>query len=332
MRSIRLITAIVILGASWAVARGAEQPKDDAAAVRAAVNSYMTDYNRGDAKVVAQHWSDAGEWISPAGQRLKGPAAIQKGLEAMFAESKGVQIEVLDSTVHFVTPEVSTLEGAVQISQPGQAPRKSSFMVVMVKKDGAWKLDSARETEMPEVEEEAMPLDQLDWLIGDWIDQSEDASIDTTVSWTKNKSFIKYAFKATVPDEDDLDGTQIIGWDPAAGTIRSWMFDSDGGFGGGTWTQKGDQWIVKFTQVLPDGGQGSATNIYTLVDENTFTWQSIDRKVDGQYLPNVEAVKMVRKPAAEPAKTAEPVKAAEPSKAVEPAKAVETPSKKPAEL
>ena len=47
---------------------------------------------------------------------------------------------------------------------------------------------------------------------------------------------------------DDLEGTQVIGWDPAAGTIRSWMFDSDGGFGEGTWSKKDNSWIVKFSQ------------------------------------------------------------------------------------
>ena len=29
--------------------------------------------------------------------------------------------------------------------------------------------------------------------------------------------------------------TQRIGWDPAAKQIRSWEFDSEGGFGEGTW-------------------------------------------------------------------------------------------------
>ena len=31
------------------------------------------------------------------------------------------------------------------------------------------------------------------------------------------------------------------------------------------------------------------------MDGNTFTWKSIGRKVDGEFLPNVDEVKMVRK-------------------------------------
>jgi hypothetical protein len=135
----------------------------------------------------------------------------------------------------------------------------------------------------------------LAWLVGQWTDDSPNATVGATVSWTKNKSFLSYSFKASAPGMDDLEGTQVIGWDPAAGTIRSWMFDSDGGFGEGTWSKKGNSWIVKFHQVMPDGRKASATNIYTLLDSNTITWKSIGRKVDGEFLPNVEEVKMVRK-------------------------------------
>ena len=80
---------------------------------------------------------------------------------------------------------------------------------------------------------------------------------------------MSYSFKVAPPGAADLEGTQVIGWDPAAGTIRSWMFDSDGGFGEGTWSKKGNRWLIKFKQVLPDGRKASATNIYTIIDHDT---------------------------------------------------------------
>ena len=83
---------------------------------------------------------------------------------------------------------------------------------------------------------------------------------------------------------DDLEGTQVIGWDPAAGTIRSWMFDSDGGFGEGIWSKKDNSWIVKFSQVLPDGRKASATNIYTL-DRCEHVHLEIDRPEGGRRVP-----------------------------------------------
>jgi hypothetical protein len=75
------------------------------------------------------------------------------------------------------------------------------------------------------------------------------------------------------------------------------MFDSDGGFGEGVWTRRGDRWEVKLRQVLADGRTASSTNIYAPRDEDSFTWQSINREIDGERLPDVAPVTVVRKQA-----------------------------------
>ena len=62
----------------------------DENAIRAAVESYVDAYNRGDARAVAAQWSETGEWISPSGQRFQGRPAIEKELKNLFAENKGV--------------------------------------------------------------------------------------------------------------------------------------------------------------------------------------------------------------------------------------------------
>ena len=48
---------------------------------RAAIESYVAAYNRGDAKAVAAYWSESGEWISPSGQRFHGRLAIEKEMQ-----------------------------------------------------------------------------------------------------------------------------------------------------------------------------------------------------------------------------------------------------------
>ena len=278
-------------------------------AIRAAVESYVAAYNRGDAKAVASHWSESGDWISPSGQRFQGRQAIEKEMVSLFAENKDVRIEVINPSIRLVSQDVATEEGTVRVIRPAESPSNSTYLAIHVKKDGQWKLDSVRETDLPDVPAASSPLQDLGWLVGEWGDQSPDAAIAANVTWTKNKTFLSYAFKASAPGMDDLEGTQVVGWDPATRTIRSWMFDSDGGFGEGIWTKKDKGWIVKFSQVLPDGRKASATNIYTFVDANTFTWKSIGRKVGEDFLPNVEEVKVVRKTASTPA--TESLKAAE---------------------
>jgi hypothetical protein len=78
--------------------------------------------------------------------------------------------------------------------------------------------------------------------------------------------------------------------------VRSWVYDSTGGFGEGYWQRDGNKWVVGSTAILADGGIGGATNIYEFKDENTVLYRSVDRDVDGQPVADVEA-KFVRKPA-----------------------------------
>jgi uncharacterized protein (TIGR02246 family) len=301
MKRVLSVVLVLVWACPMAMAKGPAGQANDEAAVRAAVAAYVAAYNRGDAKAVAAFWSDNGLWISPDGQRVQGRAAIEKELAAMFTEGKGLHIEVLDSSIRFLTADVAVEEGKVRVTKPGEAPTESTYIALQVKQAGQWKLDSVRETEVPAAQEPASPLAELDWLVGDWIDQSPDATIATSVAWMKNKTFLHYTFTVSAPGADDLEGTQIIGWDPEAGQIRSWMFDSDGGFGEGTWSKKGNHWIVKLHHVLADGRKASSTNVYTPVDHNTFTWKSIGREVAGEFLPNIAEVKVVRKAATKPA-------------------------------
>jgi hypothetical protein len=134
-------------------------------------------------------------------------------------------------------------------------------------------------------------------MIGSWVDQDESATIQTDCEWTKNRNFINRSFAIVVGDEIDLAGMQIIGWDPIAKQIRSWIFDSDGGFAEGKWTRKGDRWLIQASGTTPDGKKSSAVNIITYIDDNTCTWQSINRVVGGDMLPNVDEVLVVRQPA-----------------------------------
>jgi uncharacterized protein (TIGR02246 family) len=276
-----------------------EPAEKDVAAIRAAVDSYVEAYNRGDAKAVAEHWSEKGEWTTPLGNRIVGRKAIAEAMEVFFAAEKGIKIDVVSPKVRLITADVAVEEGTARVTEPGQPTSDSTYVAIHVKKDGNWKLDSVHETEIPAADASGGNLEQLAWMVGDWIDSSPDSNIETSVSWAKNKSFLTSTFRVSVPGMDDLEGTLVIGWDPATESIRSWMFDSDGGFGEGTWKWHNDLWIVKFKQVLSDGRKASSTNIYKYVDDDHYTWQSIGREVDGQFAPNLEEVTVMRKTAQE---------------------------------
>jgi uncharacterized protein (TIGR02246 family) len=278
------------------------QSASDEEAIRAAVKSYVEAYNRGDADAVAEHWSEAGQWVSPSGEKATGKEAIAAALKTLFEENKGVTITVDEPEVRLITDDVAVEEGVVHVSSPDGSPSKSTYQAIHVKQSGQWKLNSVRETEVVELPAANGELQELAWLVGDWV--QEDGASTAKVNWTKNKTFLSYSFKMATPEGDDLEGTQVIGWDPANETIRSWMFDSDGGFGEGVWSRRDNTWVVKFQQTLADGRSASATNVYTLADGNSFTWKSIGRQIDGEFAPNAAEVTIVRKSAYEAAQTA----------------------------
>ena len=134
-------------------------------------------------------------------------------------------------------------------------------------------------------------------MVGSWIDddKDDDATIQTDCDWTKNKNFMTRSFAVVVGDKVDMSGMQIIGWDPIAKQIRSWIFDSDGGFAEGKWKHKGDRWLIQQAGTLADGRKSSAVNIIKTVDNDSFTWQTVERSVDGDELPDVEEITIVRK-------------------------------------
>lgn len=311
-----LATLLVALAFSAALAQQpAPTTSDDEAAIRTAIASYVEAYNRGDAQAVAEHWGERAEWVSPSGERFVGRAAIEQATRDVFADRKDTKIEVKDPKIRFATPDVAIEEGQVRVTSPGAPTTDSTYIAVHVKQDGVWKLNTVRETEARETAAVPEALGELAWMVGDWTDAGPDSTAETSVKWSKNNAFLTSDFRVSVPGMDDLEGTQLIGWDPSSSVIRSWMFDFDGGYGEGVWTRDGNRWIVDFAQVLPDGRKATCSNIYTLIDADHYSWQSVDRQVDGEPLEDAGEAVVVRKRAAAttiaPASESAPAPAAE---------------------
>jgi hypothetical protein len=214
-----------------------------------------------------------------------------------LADLKDAKLEVEVKSVDFMSPNVAIESGTARIIRPDAEPEETNYTAVNVKRDGKWLIDRISEEAPPEPPPSSYEhLKELEWMIGSWIDQDEEATVQTDCDWTKNQNFINRSFAVVVGEEVDLAGMQIIGWDPVAKQIRSWIFDSDGGFSEGKWSRKGDdRWFIQQNGTLPDGGRTSAVNIITRVNDNSFTWQSVNREVNGDILPNVDEVLVVRK-------------------------------------
>jgi uncharacterized protein (TIGR02246 family) len=281
----------------------ADQAEDEAA-IRKNDDAYIEAYNKHDAKALAALWSPEAVYVDPdTGEEAVGREAIEKEFADTFANLKDAKLEINVDSIKFFSPNVAIENGTARIIRAKEEPDESNYSALFVKRDGKWLIDRVSEEETPAAAEPPAPppssyehLKELEWMIGSWIDQDEDATVQTDCEWTKNQNFINRSFAVVVGDQVDLAGMQIIGWDPVKKEIRSWIFDSDGGYSEGKWTRKGDRWVIQQTGVLPDGRKTSAVNIMRRVDDNSFTWQSTQRAVGGDVLPNVDEVLVVRKP------------------------------------
>ncbi|UUO05124.1 nuclear transport factor 2 family protein [Blastopirellula sp. J2-11] len=273
----------------------AAPPSEAETAIAAAIQSYVIAFNKGDAEALAAHWTPEGEFATPAGDILQGRKALQEDFAAYFSANQEAKIELLETQITLVSPSVASEVGVARVIVPDQEPSDTMYEAVHVKTTEGWKIDRVSEQAPPPLPPSNYAhLQELEWLVGRWIDADETSSIESNVQWTKNRNFITQSFKVSIGDRVDFEGTQIIGWDPYAQTIRSWTFDSDGGFGAGRWTNQGNRWTVQSLNVLPDGRRGSSTSIYEIVDENSLQFQSVGRQVDGELMPSIEPTTVVR--------------------------------------
>jgi uncharacterized protein (TIGR02246 family) len=292
-----VIMTAALTAVSLGVAGGAdlEDQTADEAAVRQAVEAYVAAFNAGDAKALAALWSPEAVYTNRlTGEQVVGRESIEAQFTAMFEDLKGATLEASTSAVQFVSPNVAVESGTARVSLAGQTPEVSEYTAVYVRRDGQWLLDRVTEEDVPVVQSNYEHLKELEWMIGTWVDEDEAGRIETTCQWTKNQNFITRAFTTSAGGRIDMAGMQIVGWDPAARQVRSWVFDSDGGFGEAVWKKKGDAWHIHATGTLPDGNRTSAVNIVTFLDNDTMTWQSVNRIAAGEILPNVDEVIVVR--------------------------------------
>jgi hypothetical protein len=119
--------------------------------------------------------------------------------------------------------------------------------------------------------------------------------VEAKFRWDDNKSFLVEEFQVISQGSVILKGTQRIGWDPQRKQIRSWIFDSAGGFGEATWTPVGDDWVCKGAGVQADGASASATRRLIRSGQDRVIWSATERLAGGEELPDL-AVTMVRKP------------------------------------
>lgn len=281
-------------------ARAERKGEDDEveAAIRASADAFVAAYNAHDAAAIATMFSPKAEIIDEDGELTKGREAIQKSFAKQFEEHPKASIAVDIESIRALTPNIAVEEGVVRGESGDDAPASvSRYVVVHVKVDKEWQVASVRDFDAGD--EDLTPhehLEQLNWLIGEWVDESPDATVHTHCDWDDSGNFIIQHFSVHIGGEVSMSGTQRIGWNPPTRSFKSWVFDSEGGNSEGLWTHVGDEWVIKSQGVSGTGDVASSTNVYRMIDDDTLGWSSNDRVVNGEAEESIDEIIVKRRP------------------------------------
>jgi uncharacterized protein (TIGR02246 family) len=276
-----------------------QAPANAEQSVRKAVAAYIDALNKGDVNGLMASLAPDADFVDENGKTTRGHDALAARFKTLVQDSKGSKVTGKVYSVKFLRPEVAIVDGSLDFTSADGTHESNRYAIVWVKSGDKWLISSARDlpAEIDELPSLAYPqLKSLEWLIGDWADEGGKNGVQIKCKWAPNKSFLLMEYEVKNEGAEPMLVTQRIGWDPVNNRVRSWVFDSTGGFSEGYWRRDGNKWVVGASGILADGGTGTATNIYEFKDENSFLYRSVDREIDSQPIADVD-VKFVRKPA-----------------------------------
>lgn len=261
----------------------------DREAIAKAVRSFAAAFESGDAKALAAHWTENGEYVDDDGTVLRGRAAIEKEYAEVFAKRKGApKVEIEVDAIRFPSRDTAIEEGHFKVRQGKEPTVTSKYTVLHARENGKWLMAIVREWPR-----EGVSIRDLDWLIGTWSAKRDDTEIITKYEWWGDKSFIR--MDITFKDKKGTaKGFQMIGKDASTGQLRSWTFDTDGSFAEAIWSRENKKWVLDSAGVQSNGVVHSATNIILPLDHDSFTFQSVQRTIGDAAGPDIGPVRVTR--------------------------------------
>jgi uncharacterized protein (TIGR02246 family) len=275
-------------------AQQGEQAEQEA--IRQQFKDFSQTFAKHNPEEMVNYWTADGTYLDPTtGQYVKGRDALIEEYKLWFNQNHANQAVVTPREINFLSPNEAGIQGDLKVSfSDNKPPKENAFAALMRKENGKWLIQEARQITLKSAPTTSEELRSLAWLVGNWEDDDENVDIIHSTKWNKNKNMLIQHFSMSIYGQDVMDARQIIAWDPIEKKIRSWVFDSDGGFGQGTWYEHNGSWFIKNVYTLADGRKATAVNIYKKINDNSYTWASVGRDVNGEILPDIEPVTVTR--------------------------------------
>ncbi len=301
-RLIPIALAAVIAAAAILMTVPGRAAEDAAAVMQSELaqlgETYRTAFKAGDAEALSCCFTEDAEYVNAQGEVLRGREAIRSLAALRFAAEPGATLTSERRRFRVVNDGVVAIEGvATRHDQAGAIVSRAGYSILCVLGRDGWRIAEMRETALSRADA-LSPLERLEslsWLVGDWLEEADDARIKTTCRFADDGPYLIQTFTMWDTNCRKTTSTQRIAWDPLIGKFRSWSFDSLGGFGNAIWSETAGGWVIQSRAVSSDGVVRTGTHIITRNGEDIYRWEARARIV-GDTLIDDQTFIIVRQP------------------------------------
>jgi uncharacterized protein (TIGR02246 family) len=275
-------------------ARVSPESNPDAQAISDLLASFVKAYNARDAKALGELFTPTAEIEDDDGEVTQGRDAIVARFAKIFGDGQSGTLSVTTDSLRFLGKELAFEEGTASITTgAGEPPQTNQYSVIYARQGGRWLHARIRDEQPDEVSPHEQLL-QLKWMLGEWVNESDDGIVRTHCKWSDDGNFLLREFDVKVEGRIALSGTQRIGWDAQRKQFRMWVFDDQGGFAEGLLSRDGQRWITKASGVRSDGQSVSVTTAIMPMGKDRILWETLERTLGGEVVPGTDQFYLVR--------------------------------------
>ncbi len=217
--------------------------------------------------------------MNPDGEVTTGRDGIRDLARAFFEAHSGAKTTMGEERWKVLGEGSVVVDGTVTLeSAEGVVLSRARVTVICVKDGSEWRIASLREDPLltPDPLTPREHLESLSWLVGDWIEEGEDAYVRSSCRWSDEGPYLLQSFEVRDAAGETRRSSQRIAWDPLLSKVRSWTWDSLGGYGEMVWTPVGEGWRISARGVSSTGVLGTGTHRVTRKGENIIRWELTD--------------------------------------------------------
>jgi len=171
--------------------RSVQERQADREAIRQLAQQFSKAFEKGDAKAIAALYTPQCEYDDDnSGEMFRGREGIEQAYADLFKKRPKSKIVVQSDSLRFLGRDTALDQGFVRI-HPGSSeiPFSSQYSCLCVREDGQWRIALVREWGAAQDK-----LEDLEWLLGDWVAKAKNREVQLSFRWNESKSMILNQF------------------------------------------------------------------------------------------------------------------------------------------